>query len=183
VAVPVLPAEPLTVIHPEAFIAPGAVVLGDVTLGREASVWYQCVVRADMAPIVIGEATNIQDLTMVHVDEGVPCTIGHRVGVGHRAILHGCAIEDEVLVGMGAILLNDVHVGSGSVIGAGAVLPEGMRVPPRSLVLGVPGRVVRPVDAALAARIRSTWEHYVVLARRHRAGAVAPSVGHSMTGL
>lgn len=159
-------------IHPDAFIAPGAVVLGDVTLGRDASVWYHCVVRGDMAPIAIGDETNIQDLTMVHVDEGVPCTVGRRVGVGHRAILHGCVVEDEALVGMGAVLLNGVRVGTGSVIGAGAVLPEGLEVPPGSLVLGVPAKVVRPVDDALAARVRRTWEHYVVQARRHRAGTV-----------
>jgi carbonic anhydrase/acetyltransferase-like protein (isoleucine patch superfamily) len=168
------------VIDPTAFIAPGAVVLGDVTLGREASVWYNCVVRGDMAPIVVGDQTNLQDLTMVHVDQGVPCTIGSRVGVGHRAILHGCAVEDEVLVGMGAILLNRVRVGTGSVIGAGALLPEGMAVPAGSLVLGVPARVVRQVDPELRARIRHTWEHYVAEARRHRAGAVPR---HPPTGL
>ena len=159
-------------IHPTAFIAPGAVVLGDVSLGRDASIWYNCVVRGDMAPIVVGDETNLQDLTMVHVDEGVPCTIGNRVGVGHRAILHGCTVEDEVLVGMGAILLNGVRVGTGSVIGAGSVLKEGMWVPPGSLVIGVPARVVRPVDGTLASRIRHTWEHYVAEARRHRAGGV-----------
>jgi carbonic anhydrase/acetyltransferase-like protein (isoleucine patch superfamily) len=160
------------VIHPTAFIAPGAVVLGDVSLGRDASIWYNCVVRGDMAPIVVGDETNLQDLTMVHVDEGVPCTIGNRVGVGHRAILHGCTVDDEVLVGMGAILLNGVRVGTGSVIGAGSVLTEGMRVPPGSLVIGVPARVVRQVDGTLASRIRHTWEHYVGEARRHRAGGV-----------
>jgi carbonic anhydrase/acetyltransferase-like protein (isoleucine patch superfamily) len=160
------------VIHASAFIAPGAVVLGDVTLGRDASIWYHCVVRADMAPVTIGDETNIQDLTMVHVDEGVPCTIGRRVGVGHRAILHGCTIGDGALVGMGAILLNGVRVGPGAVIGAGAVLAEGLEVPDGMLVLGVPGRVVRPVSAPLAARARRTWEHYVVEARRHRSGAV-----------
>lgn len=157
-------------IHETAFIAPGAIVLGDVTLGAHASIWYQTVARGDMAPIVVGEESNIQDLTMIHVDEGVPCTIGRRVGVGHRAILHGCTVEDESLVGMGAILLNGVRVGRGSVIGAGAVLPEGMQVPPGSLVLGVPGKVVRPVDQALADRIQGTWRHYVDEARRHRAG-------------
>jgi carbonic anhydrase/acetyltransferase-like protein (isoleucine patch superfamily) len=125
-----------------------------------------------MAPIEIGDETNIQDLTMVHVDEGVPCIIGRRVGVGHRAILHGCTVEDECLIGMGAILLNRVRIGTGSVIGAGAILPEGMKVPPGSLVLGVPGRVVRPVDDTLQVRIRETWEHYVAQARRHWAGAV-----------
>jgi carbonic anhydrase/acetyltransferase-like protein (isoleucine patch superfamily) len=171
------------VIHPEAFVAPTAVVLGDVTLGAESSIWYHCVVRGDMAPIAIGDQSNIQDLTMVHVDEGVPCVVGHRVGVGHRAILHGCTIEDDVLVGMGAILLNHVYVATGSVIGAGAVLPEGMRVPPRSLVMGVPARVIRPVDEAHAARIRGTWQHYVALARRHRAGDVARLPTSSATGL
>jgi carbonic anhydrase/acetyltransferase-like protein (isoleucine patch superfamily) len=159
-------------IHPSAFLAPGAVVLGDVHVGRDASIWYHCVVRGDMAPIQIGDETNIQDLTMVHVDEGVPCIVGRRVGVGHRAILHGCLVEDECLIGMGAILLNRVRIGTGSVIGAGAILPEGMDVPPGSLVLGVPGRVIRPVDDTLQARIRETWEHYVAQSRRHRAGAV-----------
>lgn len=159
-------------IHPTVFIAPGAVVLGDVALGRDTSIWYNAVIRGDMAPISIGDETNIQDLCIVHVDEGVPCTIGHRVGVGHRAILHGCTVEDESLIGMGSILLNRVRVGSGSVVGAGALLTEGMDVPAGSLVLGIPARVVRPVDAALRARIQSTWRHYVHQARRHRHGDV-----------
>ena len=146
-------------------------MLGDVTLGRDSSIWYNTVVRADMAPITIGDETNVQDLSMVHVDAGVPCTIGRRVGVGHRAILHGCTIEDECLIGMGAILLNGVWVGTGSVIAAGAVVPEGMDIPPGSLVVGVPGRVVRKVDAVLTERIRHTWQHYVEEAKRHRAGA------------
>lgn len=146
-------------------------MLGDVTLGRDSSIWYNTVVRADMAPITIGDETNVQDLSMVHVDAGVPCTIGRRVGVGHRAILHGCTIEDECLIGMGAILLNGVRVGTGSVIAAGAVVPEGMDVPPGSLVVGVPGRIVRKVDATLTDRIQHTWEHYVEEARRHKAGA------------
>lgn len=157
-------------VHPTAFIAAGAVVLGDVTLGEESSVWYGAVVRGDMAPIVIGAQTNIQDGTIVHVDEGVPCTIGSRVGVGHRVILHGCTVGDECLIGMGAILLNGVRIGAGSVVAAGAVIPEGMQVPPRSLVMGLPGRIVRPVDAALAERIAATWVHYVGQARAHRAG-------------
>lgn len=157
-------------IDPSAYIAPGAQVLGAVSLGARASVWYNCVLRADMEPITIGEETNIQDLSMIHVDEGIPCRIGAHVGVGHRAILHGCTVEDDSLIGMGAILLNGVHVGTGSVIGAGAVLTEGTAVPPGSLVLGIPGRVVRPVDEVLRDRIASTVAHYVVLAQRHRAG-------------
>lgn len=153
-----------------AFIAPGAVVLGDVTVGERASIWYAAVLRGDMAPITIGDDTNIQDGTIVHVDEGVPCRIGSRVGVGHRVILHGCTVEDDALIGMGSVLLNNVHVGTGSVVAAGAVVPEGMQIPPGSLVMGVPGRIVRRVDAALAQRIEATWRHYVEQGRRHRRG-------------
>ena len=158
-------------VDPTAFIAPGAVVMGDVTLGPRSSVWYQAVLRGDMAPIVVGEATNLQDATIVHVDEGKPTLIGARVGVGHRVILHACIVEDECLIGMGSILLNDVHVGTGSVIAAGAVVTEGMRIPPGSLVMGVPARVVRHVDDGLRARIAGTWAHYVAEAARHRSGA------------
>lgn len=145
-------------------------MLGDVQLGEQSSVWYQCVLRGDMAPITVGRRSNVQDLSMVHVDEGVPCTIGDDVGIGHRAILHGCTIEDVCLIGMGSILLNHVHVGTGSVIAAGAVVTEGLRIPPGSLVMGVPAKVVRPVDDALRARIRSTVEHYVQLSKLHREG-------------
>ena len=158
------------VIDPSAFVAPGAVVLGDVTLAAESSVWYTSVLRGDMAPITVGESSNIQDGTIVHVDEGVPCHIGARVGVGHRVILHGCTVEDECLIGMGSVLLNRVHIGTGSVVAAGAVLREGMEVPPGSLVMGVPGRIVRAVEPELAGRITSTWRHYVEQARAHREG-------------
>jgi carbonic anhydrase/acetyltransferase-like protein (isoleucine patch superfamily) len=144
--------------------------MGDVTIGAESSVWYGAVVRGDMAPIVIGSQTNLQDGTVVHVDDGVPCHVGSRVGVGHRVILHGCTVEDDCLIGMGSVLLNKVHIGSGSVVAAGSVLPEGMQVPPRSLVMGVPARVVGAVDERLARRIAGTWSHYVEQARAHRAG-------------
>lgn len=159
------------VVDPTAFIAPTAAVMGDVHLGADSSVWYGAVLRGDMAPIRIGARTNLQDGVIIHVDEGVPCTVGAQVGVGHRAILHGCTVEDDCLVGMGAILLNNVLVGRGSVVAAGALLREGMRVPPGSLVMGVPGKVVRPVDEALTGRIEFTWRHYVEQARRHAAGA------------
>ena len=164
-------------IHRSAFIAPTAAVMGDVTLGEEASVWYGAVVRADVAPIVIGAQSNLQDGTIVHVDAEVPCTIGSRVAVGHRVILHGCIIEDDSLVGMGSVLLNQVRIGQGSVVAAGAVIPEGMQVPPGSLVMGVPGRIVGAVNAALARRVSETWAHYVKQARAHRAGAF-PLVSH-----
>ena len=158
------------VIHPTAFIAPTAAVMGDVTLGEDASVWYGAVLRGDMAPIVIGTQSNIQDGTIVHVDEGVPCVVGQRVGIGHRVILHGCTVGDDCLIAMGAVLLNGVTIGSGSVVAAGAVIPEGMQVPPRSLVMGLPGRIVRQVDSALAERVAATWSHYVEEARAHRSG-------------
>jgi len=157
-------------LHSTAFVASSADVMGDVSLGEDASVWYHAVLRGDIGPIVVGARTNIQDLTMVHVDEGVPCTIGADVGVGHRCVLHGCMIEDGCLIGMGSVLLNDAHVGAGSVIGAGAVVPEGMRIPPGSLVLGVPATVIRPVDDVLRGRIRLTVGHYVALARLHAQG-------------
>jgi carbonic anhydrase/acetyltransferase-like protein (isoleucine patch superfamily) len=160
----------MTKIHPSAFIASTASVMGDVTLGEDVSVWYSAVVRGDMAPIVIGAQSNIQDGTIVHVDEGVPCTVGRRVGVGHRVILHGCTVGDDCLIAMGSVLLNRVIIGTGSVVAAGAVVPEGMQVPPGSLVMGVPGRIVRQVDAALAERVAATWTHYVEEARAHRAG-------------
>jgi carbonic anhydrase/acetyltransferase-like protein (isoleucine patch superfamily) len=164
-------------IHPTAFVAPSADVMGEVRLGALASVWYHCVLRGDIGPITVGDRSNIQDLTIVHVDEGVPCSIGARVGVGHRCILHGCTIEDDCLIGMGSILLNHARVGTGSVIGAGAVVPEGMEIPPGSLVMGVPARIRRPVDEALRQRIRATVEHYVALARLHRSGHFASPRG------
>jgi carbonic anhydrase/acetyltransferase-like protein (isoleucine patch superfamily) len=157
-------------IHPTAFIASTAAVMGDVTLGEESSVWYSAVLRGDMAPIVVGAQSNIQDGTIVHVDAGVPCTIGRRVAVGHRVILHGCTVGDDCLIAMGSVLLNGVQIGAGSVVAAGAVVPEGMQVPPGSLVMGLPGRIIRPVDAELSKRATATWSHYVKEARAHREG-------------
>jgi carbonic anhydrase/acetyltransferase-like protein (isoleucine patch superfamily) len=148
-----------------------AQVIGHVEIGAESSVWMNVVVRGDVNSIRIGRRTNVQDGTIVHVDEGLPARIGARVGVGHRAILHGCTVEDDCLIGMGSVLLNGVHIETGSVVAAGAVVPEGTRVPPGSLVVGVPARVTRRVDDALRDRIRDTWEHYVAEAARHRAGA------------
>ncbi len=157
-------------VHDTAFIHPLAFVAGDVTLGSRVSIWPTAVVRGDAAPIAIGAESNIQDGTVVHVDHGVPCVIGERVAVGHRAIVHGATVDDDCLIGMGAILLNRVHVGSGSIVGAGAVCPEGMEIPANSLVLGVPGRVVRGTTADERERIRRTVASYVALQDEHRAG-------------
>jgi carbonic anhydrase/acetyltransferase-like protein (isoleucine patch superfamily) len=160
-------------IDPTAFIHPLAVVCGDVTLGARASVWPTAVIRGDSAAVMVGADSNVQDGAVVHVDAGLPCRIGDRVAVGHRAIVHGATVEDDCLVGMGAILLNRVRVGRGSIVGAGAVCPEGMEIPAGSLVLGVPGRVVRSTTDEERARIGGTVEAYVVLQREHRDGRYA----------
>jgi len=157
-------------IHETAWVAPSADVMGDVTLGERSSVWYGCVLRGDIGPIVVGPRSNIQDLTVVHVLEDAGCTIGADVGVGHRCILHACTVEDGCLIGMGSVVLDRARIGAGSVVGAGAVVPEGMQVPPNSLLLGVPAKVVRQVGDALRERMRQGTEHYVELAQKHRAG-------------
>ena len=157
-------------IHPKAFIHPLAVVCGDVTLAANVSVWPTAVIRGDTAPIIIGDSSNVQDGTIIHVDHNVPTTIGARVAIGHRAIVHGATIGDDCLIAMGAILLNRVTVGHGSIIGAGALCTEGMQVPPHSLVLGVPGRVVRETTAAERDRIAKTVASYLDLQEKHRRG-------------
>jgi carbonic anhydrase/acetyltransferase-like protein (isoleucine patch superfamily) len=157
-------------IHPDAFIHPEAFVCGDVTLGARASVWPGAVIRADTAPITIGESSNVQDGVVIHVDPGLPCTIGARVAIGHRAVVHGATVEDDCLIAIGAVVLNRVVVGRGSLVGAGAVCSEGMVIPPNSLVLGVPGRVVRPTDEALRGRTAAAVAAYLTLADRHRRG-------------
>jgi carbonic anhydrase/acetyltransferase-like protein (isoleucine patch superfamily) len=157
-------------IDPTAFIHPLAFVCGDVTLGARVSIWPTAVVRGDTAPITIGDDSNVQDGTVVHVDHGVPCIIGARVAIGHRAIVHGATVEDDCLIGMGATLLNRVHVGRGSIVGAGAVCREGQVIPENSLVLGVPGRVVRETTAEERERIRRTVASYIDLQVRHANG-------------
>ena len=157
-------------IHETAFIHPAAFVYGDVTMGARASVWPGAVIRADSAPITIGESSNVQDGCVIHVDPGLPCTIGARVTIGHRAIIHGAVVEDDCLIAMGAIVLNRVVVGRGSLIGAGAVCSEGMVIPPNSLAVGVPARVIRPLDDALRGRLESGVAAYLALAERHRRG-------------
>jgi carbonic anhydrase/acetyltransferase-like protein (isoleucine patch superfamily) len=144
-----------------AHIAQSAIVLGDVTLGAWSSIWFQAVVRGDTESIRIGCETNIQDLALLHADRGVPCRLGDRVTIGHGAIVHGAVVEDEVLVGIRAVLLNGVRVGTGSVIGAGAVVPEGMEIPRNSIVLGLPGRIVGQATEKHHGRILYAARHYV----------------------
>ncbi|MET9802892.1 gamma carbonic anhydrase family protein [Streptomyces sp. NPDC006368] len=155
-------------VDPEAFAAPTAVVVGDVTMAPGSSVWYHAVLRADCGPIVLGADSNIQDNCTVHVDPGFPVTVGARVSVGHNAVLHGCTVEDDVLVGMGATVLNGAHIGAGSLIAAQALVPQGMRVPPGSLVAGVPAKVKRELTDEEREGIRLNAAMYLELAEGHR---------------
>ncbi|MFF0447270.1 gamma carbonic anhydrase family protein [Streptomyces sp. NPDC004609] len=155
-------------IHPDAFTAPTSVVIGDVTLAPGASAWYHAVLRADCGPIVIGADSNIQDNCTVHVDPGFPVTVGERVTVGHNAVLHGCAVEDDVLIGMGATVLNGARVGTGSLVAAGALVPQGMEIPPGSLVAGVPAKVKRQLTDEEREHIRTNAVMYLELVKAHR---------------
>lgn len=150
-----------------AFVAPNSTVIGRVTGGSDIGIWYGAVVRADKDQITIGNRSNIQDNCVVHTSSGHPVTIGYDVSVGHGAILHGCTIQDRVLVGMGAIILNGAVIGSESIIGAGALIAEGKEIPPRSLVLGVPGKIIRQVSDEEVTGILKNATSYVQLAREH----------------
>jgi carbonic anhydrase/acetyltransferase-like protein (isoleucine patch superfamily) len=152
------------------FVAPSATVIGDVTLTANVSIWFGAVVRADKDRIVIGENSNIQDNSVVHTSTGHPVIIGSNVSVGHGAILHGCTLSDRVLVGMGAIVLNGAVVGADSVIGAGAVVTEGMTVPPGSVVVGVPGKVIKQASDAQKQHIVTNARSYVELASEYAHG-------------
>ncbi|MDN3296541.1 gamma carbonic anhydrase family protein [Streptomyces ficellus] len=154
-------------VHPDAFTAPTSVVIGEVTMAAGSSVWYHSVLRADCGPIVLGADSNIQDNCTVHVDPGFPVTVGARVSVGHNAVLHGCTVEDDVLVGMGATVLNGAHIGAGSLIAAQALVPQGMRIPPGSLVAGVPAKVKRELTDEEREGITLNAAMYLELARAH----------------
>ena len=151
------------------WVAEGATVTGEVNFGEDANVWFGCVVRGDDATITIGRRTNIQDLTLVHCDHGVPNVIGEECTVGHSCILHGAEIGDRCLIGMGAILLAGSRIGEGSIIAAGAVVKENAVIPPRSLVVGLPGRIVREVSPEQAASILESAQGYVDNVRNYLA--------------
>jgi carbonic anhydrase/acetyltransferase-like protein (isoleucine patch superfamily) len=157
-------------IDPTAWVAPSADVIGTVSLGPRASVWFGAVLRGDTEPIAVGEGTNIQENSVLHTDAGFPLTIGADCTIGHRAMLHGCTIADTTLVGMGATVLNGARIGRFCLIGACALVTEGKEVPDYSLVMGAPGRVVRTLDAAAAERLLASARHYQAQAARFRAG-------------
>lgn len=151
-------------VHPTAFLAPGAYVVGAVEVGEGASVWFGAVVRGDLERVVIGPGSNVQDGAILHADPGFPCLLGPGVTVGHRAVVHGAVVEEGALIGMGAVVLNGARIGKNAVVGAGAVVTAGMEVPEGMLALGVPARVVRPVEPPGNAR------RYQALGERYRKG-------------
>lgn len=155
------------------WIAPDAQVMGNVHLGREVGIWFGAVLRGDNEAITIGAGSNVQELTVMHTDPGFALTIGEGCTIGHRAILHGCTIGDNSLIGMGAIVLNGARIGSNCLVGAGALVTEGKEFPDNSLIVGSPAKVVRQLDDAAVERLRTSARHYVANARRFRAGLTA----------
>ena len=153
-----------------AFIHDSAVVLGQVTLAKNTSVWPTAVIRADTDAITIDEDSNIQDGAILHTDAGIPCTIGKRVTIGHRAVVHGAEVQDDCLIGIGAIVLNKAVIGKGSIVGAGAVVTEGTIIPPGSLVLGAPAKVVKQLSDDHRDRMARGNQAYLDLQQRYRAG-------------
>ena len=148
-------------IDPTVFIARGSIVLGAVTIGADSGIWYNAVVRGDAAPIAIGERTNVQDCAVLHVDEGFPVTIGSGVTIGHGAVVHGCEVGDNTMIGMGAILMNGAKIGKDCLIGAGALIPQGMEVPDGHLAFGNPAKVRRALTEEEIAENRENAELYV----------------------
>jgi carbonic anhydrase/acetyltransferase-like protein (isoleucine patch superfamily) len=157
-------------IHPSAFVAPGADVIGRVRLATNSSIWFGCVLRGDVNRIDIGEATNIQDGSILHVDDDHPCVIAHHVHVGHHANLHGCRVDTGAMIGIGSIVLSGAHVGREAIVGAGSVVLEGTTIPPRTLAVGAPARVVRKLTATDIGYIRRWVAKYVRLARAYKIG-------------
>jgi carbonic anhydrase/acetyltransferase-like protein (isoleucine patch superfamily) len=156
-----------------AWIADTATVVGQVYLGEQSSIWFGAVVRGDVEAIRIGQETNVQDLACLHADPGQPCTLGDRVTVGHGAIVHGATVEDECLIGMGAIILNGARIGAQSIVGAGSLVAEGKIIPPRSLVVGTPGRVIRQVTDDDVQRMLRGANHYVEAAQQYKSSSTA----------
>ena len=155
-------------VHGSAFVAPTASIIGNATLAEDSSAFYGVSVRADTAAISVGSGSNLQDNVVLHADPGFPCSVGSGVSVGHAAVVHGCTVEDDCLIGMGATVLNGAVIGTGSLVAAGAVVLEGTVVPPRSLVAGVPAKVRRELTDEEFDGVKANAARYVDLARAHR---------------
>jgi carbonic anhydrase/acetyltransferase-like protein (isoleucine patch superfamily) len=150
------------------FIAKTATVVGEVTIGKSSSVWFSAVVRGDIAPVVIGKETNVQDGAVLHVGHGFPCIVGNRVTIGHGAIVHGATVKDDAMVGIGAIVLNGAVIGEHSLVAAGAVVTENTFIPPGSVVMGIPGKIVRPITDEQRDFILKASSSYVRYAREYK---------------
>ncbi len=153
----------------DAFIAKNATLRGKISIGSQSCVLFGAVIRGDCVGVTIGNQSNIQDLCCLHGDPGYPCAIGDRVTVGHGAIVHGATVENDCLIGIRAVVLNGAVIGTGSIIAAGALVPEGKVIPPNSLVMGVPGKVVRETNAVDAEMIQQGWKHYVETSQQYKA--------------
>lgn len=160
-------------VHPSAFLAAGAILVGQVKIGQSASIWFNAVLRGDCELIQIGARTNVQDGCILHADFGFPCILGDNVTVGHGAVVHGARIANNVLIGMKSVIMNGVHIGENCLIGAGAIVTEGTQVPAGSLVMGLPGKVKRAVSPAEIAHIQYAADHYVQNASRYIAAATS----------
>ncbi len=155
-------------IDENAFVAANASIRGDVVIGTESSVWFGAVIRGDTEKVTIGRRSNVQDLGVLHADPGFPCRIGDDVTIGHAAVVHGASVDDGAMIGIRAVVLNGAEIGKGAIIGAGAVVTEGQQIPPNSLALGVPAKVIRELNEADQQRLRHAAEHYVEAAKRYR---------------
>ena len=152
-------------IQDNVYLGPGCRIIGQVTIEKEASIWPNAVLRGDLASIFIGQGSNVQDNCTIHVEKGQDLTIGDRVTIGHGAVLHGCTIGDESLVGMGAIILNGAKIGKGCLIAAGTLIPEGKKIPPGKLIMGSPGKIIRDLETKEKADLKNSAEGYQKLAR------------------
>lgn len=159
-------------IHASAWVAENATLAGQITLQKDVSIWFNAVLRAEHAPITVGEGSNIQDGTVCHVDPGMPLTIGRSVTVGHKVMLHGCTIGDESLIGINAVILNGAKIGRNCLIGANSLVPEGKEIPDGSLVMGSPGKIVRTLSEAQIEGLKASAMHYVENGRRYKASLV-----------
>ena len=157
-------------VHDSVFVAENATICGDVTISEASSIWFNAVIRGDADAICIGERTNVQDLCLLHADPGFPCVLGNRVTVGHGAIVHGATVEDDVVIGMRAVILNGARIGTGSIVAAGAIVTEGTEIPANSLAMGIPAKVKRETTREDHEKIQHGAEHYAQLAQQYKTG-------------
>lgn len=165
-------------IHPTAFIAEGAMIIGDVTIGEESSIWFNCVLRGDLNRIEVGKRTNIQDGAIVHLETDLPCLIGDDVTIGHNAIVHGCTVADEAMISMGAIILSGAKIGKRAIVAAGAVVREGQEIPQDALAMGIPAQIKRDLTQTDLERVRLGKDDYILRGQLMREARCTSSKAH-----